>query len=242
MRILQALTAALLVSTAAWALPTFPTSFQDALDSDDPSDVIGDPAKFEIYSLSLTGINGNTLQVDIRFNFGGGTSLSGFKSYPQATYTLNVGDLFFRTGSNTYAYILNGHDGLSTNGLYTITGTQSARDVLGNPNSTYRPDAQVWASPTGAQLLGIGSSSINTVNNIGTNLLASLFLPFTSNAIADLNNGFSIYFAAATCGNDEIIGGVPSGDDPGTPTPEPGTWAMFGAGLIGLGLLRRGAK
>ena len=148
--------------------------------------------------------------------------------------TLSVGDLFFRTNANTYAFILNSHDGLATNGLYQITATQSARTVLGNPSGSYRPEAQVWAAPTGAQLLSTGSSSIATVNGVGTQLLASLFLPLTGNMLADLNNRFDIYFASATCGNDEITGSIP-----GSGVPEPGTWTLLGAGLIAIRCYRR---
>ena len=233
MRSTLLLSFALLVSSTAWALPTFPVTFQDDLDSQNPADVIGDPDLFDIDYLKIAGMNGNTLQVDIRFNFGGGTSLTPFNIAGFAP-TLSVGDLFLRAASNTYAFILNSHDGLATNGLYRISGTQSAQTVLGNPAGSYRNNAPVWASPGGAQLLSTGSSSIVTVNGNATNLLASLYLPLTANMLSDLNNGFDVYFAAATCGNDEVTGTVP-----GSAIPEPGTWVMLGAGLIAAGFFRR---
>ena len=225
---------ALLATTAAWSLPVLPIVFQDELASQNSSDVIGDPDLFDIDNLQLVSLNNNTLQVDIRFNFGGGAALTPFNisnTFP----TLSVGDLFFRTPSTTYAVILNGHDGLVTNGLYQIGSTQAARDVLGNPAGGYRPDAQVWASANGAQLLSTGSASISTVNNVATFLKATLFIQLNDAIVSDLDNGFSLYFAAATCGNDEISGDVP----PTTGVPEPGTWALLGAGLIATGLFRR---
>mgnify|MGYP000042663296 CR=1 FL=1 len=230
---MHSLSLALFLSSATWALPSFPVVFQDELDSQNSNDVIGNPNEFEIDYLRLAGINGNTLQIDIRFNYGGGASLNPFdisSTFP----TLRVGDLFLRTNANTYAFILNSHDGLSTNGLYQIAATQSAQTVLGNPSGSYRPAARVWADPAGAQLLSTGSSTITTVNGASTFLLATLYLPLTGNTLADLNNGFDIYFASATCGNDEITGSVPP-----TGVPEPGTWAMLGAGLVALGLYRR---
>jgi hypothetical protein len=244
MTIRYALFAAMLCATSTFALPSFPVTFQDAVDSDVPSDVIGNPAQFEIYTLTLNGITGDTLRVDIRFNYGGGANFSPFNINGFAP-TLHVGDLFFHTPTADYAFILNGHNGLVTSGLYQITGTQSAQTVLGNPSSgTYRNSAPVWASPTGATLLSTGSSSVSTVDNVATSLLASLFIPLPAGVIETLENGFDIYFASATCGNDEIFGtvlGEPGGDPPGDPVPEPATLMTMGAGLVLAGLLRRKA-
>ncbi|MBL8240907.1 MAG: PEP-CTERM sorting domain-containing protein [Bryobacterales bacterium] len=233
MRIIHTLPLALLLSSAMWALPALPITFQDELDSQNSNDVIGNPDYFEIDYLKLTSLSGNTLQVDIRFNYGGGTNLNGFNIAGFAP-SLNVGDFFLTTSSNTYAFILNGHDGLATGGLYQITGTQTSRSVLGDPAGVYRPDAPVWAAATGAQLLSTGSQSITTVNGNSTNLLAKLYLPLTASLLNDLNSGFDIYFAAATCGNDEITGTVPA-----SAVPEPGTWMTLGAGLLAIGAYRR---
>lgn len=238
MRYIQLITVGMLATLATWALPAFPVVFQDDLAIQNSSDVIGDPAKFDIDNLKLVGLNSNVLQVDIRFNFGGGTSLTPF-AIAGFTPVLSVGDLFFRTPDTTYAYILNGHDGLSTNGLYTITGTQSSASVLGNPAGSYRPAAQVWAAASGAQLLSTGSANISTVDNTPTYLLASLYIQLNDTIVSDLDKGFNIYFAAATCGNDELTGTVPA--SPNGNVPELGTWAMLGSGLIGLGLIRRRA-
>lgn len=233
MRFLYTLLTASMFAASTWAMPNLPITFQDELASQNPSDVIGDPNLFDIDYLSLTNPLNGTMQVDIRFNYGGGASLSAFTIGGFAP-ALNVGDFFITTGANTYAYILNSHNGLVTNGLYQISGTQTSATVLGNPAGTYRGSAPVWASPTGAQLLATGTSSIGTVNGNTTNLLASLYLPLTANMLADLSNGFDIYFASATCGNDEITGTVPA-----TGVPEPGTWAMLSAGLLLIGLSRR---
>lgn len=224
---------AILTASAAAALPSYPITFTDALDTQNPADVIGNPEYFEIHYLSLVGAPADTLQVDIRFNFGGGASLSPF-NISGFTPSLSVGDLFFKTATADYAFILNGHDGLATSGLYQITGTQNARTVLGNPAGTYRPDAEVWASPSGAQLISTGTRTVSTVNGNSTNLLASLYIPLTGPVLSGLNNGFDVYFASATCGNDEILGTVPD-----TSVPEPGTLATLGAGLVLAGLFRR---
>jgi len=231
MRTLQIFTLTACLTTSAWALPSLPRQFNDPLASQDPSDVIGDPLKFDIHNLTFQSLTGNALQIDIRFNYGGGSTLGGFPNSTGAV-TLNVGDLFLTGGGQTYAFILNSHNGLLANRLYSITGRQTAQTVLGNPSGiNYRPNSLVWANASGATFLSNGSQSVNVVGG-PTELLVSLTLNLTPGALANLDNGFDFYFAAATCGNDEICGTV-SG------VPEPGTWALMGAGLVGLGVLRR---
>jgi hypothetical protein len=230
----RSLSLALLFACSMWALPTAPVTFTDDLASQNPADVIGDPKLFDIHYVTFSSPSANTLQIDIRFNYGGGSSLGGF-TIPGFIPTLNVGDLFLRTDEATYAYVLNSHNGLATNGLYEIDATQSAKSVLGNPAGYYRPDAQVWASPTGAQLLGTGVNTVSTVGGNNTYLLSRIVLSLPAGALSDLNGGFDFYFASATCGNDEIMGTVPAD------VPEPGTWAMLGSGLLAVGFLRRRA-
>ena len=236
MRYLFTLIVATGLAIPAWGLPMNPVIIQDQLASQNSSDVIGDPKFFDIDYLKISSPTGNNLQVEIRFNYGGGASLNAFNISNFAP-ALNVGDLFFRTADSTFAYILRSHNGLATNGLYEITGTQSAQTVLGNPSGSYRNNSQVWASPTNAQLLSTGTSNIVTVNNQPTNLLATFVIPLSVSLVGELSNGFDVYFASATCGNDEVFGSVPA-----SPVPEPGTWAMIGGGFLLIGLLRRNRK
>ncbi len=230
----RTLSLALLFACSVWALPTAPMTFTDDLASQNPADVIGDPKLFDIHYVTFTSLSANKLQIDIRFNYGGGTSLSGF-TIPGFTPTLNVGDFFFETADATYAYILKGHNGLATNGFYEIENTRTARNVLGNPAGQYRPDAEVWASSNGAQILARGTNTVTTVGGNSRSLLSSIVLTLPAGALSDLNGGFDFYFASATCGNDEITGTVPAD------VPEPGTWAMLGSGLLAVGFLRRRA-
>jgi len=232
MRYLYSLIAVAALSCSALALPVTPVVIQDQLEIQNSADVIGDPDLFDIDYLKISSPNGNNLQVEIRFNFGGGTSLSPF-TIPGFAPTLNVGDLLFRTANNNYAYVLRSHNGLVSNGLYQISGTQTAQTVLGNPAGSYRNTAPVWADPNGAQLLSTGSARISTVNNRATNLLATFIIPLSMSLVGEFNNGFDVYFTAATCGNDEVLGSVP-----GSEVPEPATWAMIGAGFLAIGLLR----
>lgn len=221
------------LSASAWALPVLPLTFNDPIAANDPTDVIGDPAKFDIYSLKFNSYAPatNTLQIDIRFNYGGGTALSAFNvggGFPN----LNVGDLLLRTSTTTYAFVLGAHNGLNAGSLYQVTGTQTAAEVLGSPSGNYRPNSAVWGNGAGASLISAGSMNVNSVGGLDNQLLATLNIVLNNTVFNDLNNGFDFSFASATCGNDLIEGRV-------SDIPEPGTWAMLGAGLIGLGFLRR---
>ncbi|MBM3783897.1 MAG: PEP-CTERM sorting domain-containing protein [Acidobacteria bacterium] len=232
MRNLHVLTFGFVLAGSAWALPTFPTTFNDALASNDPSDVIGNADHFDIHSLKFVSYNAgtNTMQIDIRFNFGGGAALNPFTV---GSTLLSASDLLFRASNgNQYAFVVNSHDGLAAATTYRIQGTQTAQAVLDPDPGNYRPSATVWASPTGASLVGAGSKSISTVNGVSTHLLATLNVQMNQQMLNDLNGGFDFYFTSATCGNDEIFGSVAA-------VPEPGTWALLGGGMIALAGLRR---
>jgi len=238
MRISSFLLLTAFLTLPAFALPTFPLVYTDPLASADPADVIGDPNQFDISSLSFASFDGGTKRftVEIFLNYGGGTSLSAF-SIGGAFTNLNIGDLLFFSGSTVYAVPLVSRDGLDAGDLYQVTGTQTAKQSLGlgaDQDGNYRPNAPVWGSSEGATFIGDGTVTAASTGG-PTNLKVTL--AFTANdAFINGFQGSTFSFASATCGND-LIGGVIGGSE----VPEPGTWALLGAGLIGLGFLRRRA-
>ena len=219
----------------------YPTTIYDATAATDPNDVRGDPAKFDIYSLTFSNFNttNNTLQINIDFNYGGGFSAGKFQPFTIAGFSigstdvqLNVGDIFFASGSTQFAIVMSGHDGLNQGSLYSITGTKDAGTVLGNPVGYYRPAQAVWADAVGASEAGTGSI---TATNLGGYRYDAAITVSTDGAFRSLlDSSYHVEFEAATCGNDVIAGNVAA-----TATPEPATMAMFAAGLMAMGSFRR---
>ena len=231
MRITSLLLLAASLTVPAFSLPIFPLVFTDPLAAADPADVIGDPNFFDIASLTFASFNSGTKRftVEILFNYGGGTSLDAF-SVGGAFDSLKVGDLLFSNGGFNYAVQLRSRSGLTAGNLYQVTGNQTAKQVLGlgsDQDGNYRPNQAVWGNTTGATLIGTGTSTVVSTGG-PTNLKVSLDF-MANNAFINGFDTSSFAFSSATCGNDVMTGNV----------PEPGTWALLGAGLIGLGMIRR---
>ena len=231
MRITSLLLLAASLTVPAFSLPIFPLVFTDPLAAADPADVIGDPNFFDIASLTFASFNSGTKRftVEILFNYGGGTSLDSF-SVGGAFDSLNVGDLLFSNGGFNYAVQLRSRGGLTAGNLYQVTGNQTAKQVLGlgsDQDGNYRPNQAVWGNTIGATLIGTGTSTVVSTGG-PTNLKVSLDF-MANNAFINGFDTSSFAFSSATCSNDVMTGNV----------PEPGTWALLGAGLIGLGMIRR---
>ena len=221
----------------------YPTTFTDANASNDPNDVFGDPAKFDIYSLTLSNFNIGTgeLAINIDFNYGGGFTAGAFQGFTIPGFSigsndvvLNVGDIFFTNSTSKFAIVMSDHDGLNQGSLYSITATQTSGSVLGNPVGYYRPTQAVWADPTGASEAGTGT--VTATNNGGYRYDAAITVSTDAAFRALLDGTYDVSFESATCGNDVVEGTVAA-----TATPESGTMAMLGAGLLAVGLLRRKA-
>jgi hypothetical protein len=92
---------------------------------------------------------------------------------------------------------------------------------------------------SGLQALAAGSISVSSQDGSLVKVTINADLPADSTFGDEFfGNGMVVSFASATCGND-IIGGFVQGDLSDNPTPEPMTMALTGAGLLGLGILRR---
>ena len=209
------------------ALPTFPLTFTDLTAAQNPLDVFGNPEQFDITSLQFTNFNSatKTFTTEIYFNYGGGVSLAAFNGY-------NVGDLLFTQGTNRYFVPLVSRTGVTAGSLYSTSSFQTAGSIVSYAG---RPTLNVWGTTTGASLIGTGSvNSVVAPSQPDPKKLVVTLNFVANNAFINGFDGSTFSFAAATCANDIITGTIP-----GSPVPEPGTWAMLGAGLVALGLLRR---
>ncbi|HTP89842.1 MAG TPA: PEP-CTERM sorting domain-containing protein [Bryobacteraceae bacterium] len=195
--------------------------------------VIGDPTVFGIQSASLTFDNLGNGSADIRMNFGDAT-LTPFTTPSTGSISFSAADMLITAGSTQYALVLAGHNGLVSGGLYQITGTQTAQTALGNPNATYRNSLPVWASGSGAVLLGLGTVNINTVGNGTTAPKYDISITGLTGGQSLFSAGnFSFEMASANCGNGVVYGST---------VPEPATMALMGTALVGLAFLRRRQK
>jgi len=221
------------LSLPSFALPTFPITFNDPTAAQDPSDVFGDPAKFDITQLRFTGFTEatKTFTAKINFNYGGGVSLGSFAGNGG---TLYVGDLLISNGTNRYFVPLASRGTLNAGELYSATSYLTAQTVYGSYAG--RPTANVWGNTTGSIQIGAGTVSSVSVGGISDPNKLEVTLNFVANN--DFINNFAnstVLFAAATCANDIVTGTIPAN----APVPEPATWAMLVAGLVAVGLRRR---
>lgn len=204
-------------------------------------DVIGQLSEFDINRLTIN-TSGNNVSIHILLNWNNGdTALSPIT--PGQFPTVNPGDLMITSGANYWAIPVINHNntapgagGLTAGNLYAVTGFLTAFQILNNSCSTcYRPTEDVWGNSTGATLVGAGTRTTSFVTGSEIDISINFIGNAAFLAALESSNTF-IHYAAATCGND-ILDGTGQGDSTAA-TPEPVSFALMGAGLIALGVLR----
>jgi hypothetical protein len=216
-------------------------------------DVIGDPSKFDIQSLTYSN-SGGIVNLLIYLNSGAVHQVNNqyvLGSFNDNGINLIPGDVFFYAGNvaydpsdpNTTQYLkyglsLTNHGNFIAGDLYSIAGgisVETAYQALNGSNAYYRRNEAVLMTGSGSPVSN-GSVSVSPYGNGTTNAsyVVSVSFPTTSGFTNLINNGqLGILFSSADCGNDVIQGKVSS------QTPEPGPLMLM---LTGAGLVFAGRK
>lgn len=251
LRIASSIAAALMLGLAAVA-DADPVVIEDTYYGGDDhgyADVIGNPAKFEIFRAELSQV-GNILTVNIFTNFAGRGDDGLFAGYTHNGLGIGYGDLFLASAWNPYGdapYLGDDHEtgtvweyGFSLDDRWSATGGDGTLYALSGSNddsallsddfmsgAIYRNGQEVAVDLSDAaanfrsQLAG-GSWSVEADH-------LSFAIDLSGSELS-LANGIALHWDMS-CGN-EVIEGYAE-------VPEPGSLALLTLGFIGAGVARR---
>jgi len=227
-------------------------------------DVIGALGDFDIQKIVVSQLDTAKLDMTFYFNFDANSTLA---PWIFSGRTLNVGDaLFYVAGNVKYGIPLRSRGGSGDNPnpnagkpsvfsgatdpvvagtLYQASaGALISDEVFGTGVGVIRNNTDVWLDNRTGNLTALDSGTVSIVYNGAWSsgdppefeVRVVINNPDVGFLLDIQNFGGEIGFASATCANDIIRDRINTST---FVTPEPGTYALLGAGLVGLFLARR---
>ena len=201
-------------------------------------DVIGINADFDIDKIVFTTLTSSTVTAQIYTNYHSGSA--DLAPWSEFGITLSVGDLIFQGGSDKYVVPLHDHGAFHAGQLYSVTELLTAQTVLGNPPGViYRNGEFVWGGGTSTAIGAAGTVSVACANGEsivsgrcpsgGELIVTTTFHPNSSFSGELAASDLSVSFAAATCANDVIAGGL-------DPVPAPASLLLMASGFAGAAI------
>lgn len=242
-------------ATFAAQADAYSVTIADSYRGSNKADVIGASTIFDVKQMMINFSGSRLSSVDI--------STSYVKPLTDVgTYGTKLGDLFVSTnGYGTtdmaldamftgeqweYALVLSRHDFTGsfpgehdrTISLYRVAGDRSNIVKSYAPNGYIFRENQETLIDTSKPDYLLGTVGTWDIDNTQTGGYGVLSFELTNTALVDryLGSGDFGFHWNMTCGNDTIEGGAAA------PVPEPSTFVLLGAGLLGAGLYRRSRK
>jgi hypothetical protein len=162
-----------------------------------------------------------TYGMNVSYNHG--TELDIYTNYPQSG---QVADLFITMNSTLWAIPLIAHDGFYPGTLYQVGSYLTSDSFYGLGNHGIPTWMTAMSGLAGSQING--GDAYWTSAGGAPDFKIRILLPIS------LGDNWSFIWGTGTCGNDVLQGSMSGPPVPPPSVPEPSTFLLLGAGLVGI--------